>query len=280
MNHGIRKLLILGAAGLLLAAVPAMAQFPGDTPDNFRLRLGGIFANINSQVTLSTPTLPGNGVDFPGLGLTPDHKNTFRGEGYWNFAGRSYLDFGFVDYSVSGSHTISKDIDVNGVIYKAGANVAGETQSRFIYGAYRYGIVKNETVHLGLSLGVSYATTRARLSATAGVTRPDGSIIVGGATQERELNVPVPLLGLGVEVRVAPPVTVGARVRAVGATIDPYHFSWVEAAADVNWYITRNVGIGGAYEYQKIVVEKKSSGNDFRFDQRYDGPRVFLLVTF
>src|SRR6266536_3709440 len=143
-NRETSKLLLLGVAGLLLAAVPAMAQFPGDTPDTFRLRLGGIFANIDSTVKLSTSALPGTEVNLSDLGLTGDHKNTFRGEGYWNFAGRSYLDFGFVDYSVSGSHTISKDIAVDGVIYKAGATVAGETRSRFIYGAYRYGIVKNE----------------------------------------------------------------------------------------------------------------------------------------
>ena len=274
------KILLTGSAVLLLAAAPARAQFPGDTPDNFRLRLGGIFANIDSTVKLSTPALPGTEVNLSDLGLAADHKTTFRGDGYWNFAGRSYLDFGYVDYTVSGSNTLTQDINVDGVIYKAGASVNTETRSRFIYGAYRYGIVRNEAVHLGLSLGVSYTTLRGTISATAGVTRPDGTIIVGGQTKEEEISAPVPLAGLDLEFRVAGPVTLGMRVRAVGANIDKYSGSWIEAAATLSWYLSRNFGVGGAYEYHKILVEKKSSGDEFRVDQRYEGPRAFLLLTF
>ncbi len=57
---GIRKPLLLGAAALLLAAGPAMAHsatiFPGDSPDNFRMRLGMIFADLESDIKLSTPS--------------------------------------------------------------------------------------------------------------------------------------------------------------------------------------------------------------------------------
>ena len=283
-NAGIRKLVLLGAAGLLLAAGPAMAQsatnFPGNVPDNFRLRLGGIFASLSSDIKLTSEGADGTNVDFPGIGLTPDSKNTFRGDGYWNFAGRSYLDFGFVDYSSSGSKTISKDITWDGVVYKAGATVAGENESRFIYAAYRYGIVKNEAVHFGLSLGVSYTTLRASLSANASVTKPDGTVISGGATREREINAPVPLLGAELEFRIAGPVTIGARFRGVGLNIDPWSGSWVEATGMINWYFSQNFGVGGAYEYQKILIEKETTAHDFRFEQKFEGPRAFILLTF
>ena len=284
-NGGIRKLLLLGAAGLLLAAGSAMAQsattFPGDSPDNFRLRLGMIFADLQSDVKLSSPSLPGEGIDLTGIGLVGDKKNAFRGDGYWNFLGRSYLDFGFLDYSTDGSKTITKDIDFGGVVYKAGATVSGETSARYIYAAYRYGFVKTNAVHFGLSLGVSFATERAKLSATANVTKPDGTVVSGGASRERELNVPVPLLGMNLEVALGQSVTIGGNIRAVGANIDPWSGSWVEGVAGINWFITRNFGIGGAYEYQKIILEKKNSnGNDVRFDQRYEGPRAFLVMTF
>ena len=284
-NAGIRKLMLLGAAGLLLAAGPAMAQsathFPGDSPDNFRMRLGLIFADLQSDIKLSSPSLPGDGVDLTGTGLVGDTKTTFRGDGYWNFLGRSYLDFGFLDYSTDGSHSISKDIHFGDVIYKAGATVSGEQSARYIYAAYRYGFVKNENVHFGLSLGVSYATERAKLSASAGVTKPDGTVISGGASREREINVPVPLLGMNLEVALGRSVTIGGNIRAVGATIDPWSGSWVEGVAGINWYPWPNFGIGAAYEYQKIILEKKNSnGNDTRFDQRYEGPRTFVVLTF
>jgi len=284
-NVGIRKLMLLGVAGLLLAAGPAMAEsathFPGDSPDNFRLRLGLIFADLQSDVKISSPSLPGGDIDLTGTGLVGDTKTAFRGDGYWNFLGRSYLDFGFLDYSTDGSKTASKDLHFGDVIYKVGAKVSAEQSARYIYAAYRYGFVKNENVHFGLSLGVSYATERAKLSASAGVTKPDGTVISGGASREKELNVPVPLLGMNLEVALGRTVTIGGNIRAVGATIDPWSGSWVEGVAGINWYPWANFGIGAAYEYQKIILEKKNSnGNDTRFDQRYEGPRTFIVITF
>lgn len=275
-----RTRFVLGAAALLFPAIPALAQFPDEVPDRFRLRLGGIFASFHTETLLSVEGVGGTTIDLTGLGLTPDHKNTFRGDGYWNFLGRSYLDFGFVDYNLSGSRSITKDLVFNGLVYKAGAQVSAETDNRYIYAAYRYGIIKNPAVHLGLSLGISYYTSSAKLSASAGVQRPDGTIVVGGASSEGKLNLPIPLLGLEAEFRIVRQLTLGARVRAIGATIDPYSGSWVEAVADVNWYLSRNFGLGGAYEYHKIHIEKDDAGKLFRFDQRYDGPRVYIVVTF
>ena len=176
-NVGIRKLMLLGAAGLLLAAGPAMAQsethFPGDSPDNFRMRLGLIFADLESDVKVSSPSNPGEGIDLTGRGLVDNKKDAFRGDGYWNFLGRSYLDFGFLDYSTDGSNTITRDIHFGDVVYKAGATVSGETSARYIYVAYRYGFVKNNNVHFGLSLGVSYATERPRSFREAHVVRSE-----------------------------------------------------------------------------------------------------------
>lgn len=270
----------LAAFGFFLAALPAAAQFPGDVPDNFRLRLGEIFANVDSTVRIDDPALPGTLVDLTGEGLIADRKTTFRGEGYWNLAGRTYLDFGYVDYGLSRSSRISRDLNVDGVIYRAGAAVDTDLRTRFLYGGLRYGIVRNKDVHLGLSLGVDYAMIRGRISATANVTRPDGTAITGGATKEREVNAPAPLVGLHCEVRIAGPVTIGAHVRAAAASVRDYSGSWVEGVAELNWFLARNIGIGGAYEYQKVLVKKESASDSFRFDLRYEGPRAFLLITF
>jgi hypothetical protein len=276
-----RMRFLLGAAALLLASLPALAQFPDDVPDTFGLRIGGIFASFQNDVTVSNPNAPGTGIDLTGEHLTPDHKNTFRGEGYWNFLGRSYLDFGYVDFKLDGSRSITRDFTFNGLVYKAGAEVSGESRSRYIYAAYRYGLIRSQAVHLGLSLGVTYSSLSAKLSAKAGVQRPDGSVVEGGASTERSIDVPIPLIGADLEFRIARRLTLGARARAIGATIDPYSGSWIEWTGNINWYISQNFGVGGAYEYQKLHLKKdESQPNAFTFDQRYEGPRAYLIVTF
>jgi hypothetical protein len=272
---------VLGAAALAFASVPARAQFPDDTPDNVRLRLGGIFAKFDSSTQISRPGAPGDNINLTDLGLVSDTKTTFRGEGYWNFLGRMYLDFGYVNFTLDGTRTITRDIVFNGLVYKAGAEVSGETSTRFIYGAFRYGIIKNPTVQFGISLGITYTSERAKLSARAGVQRPDGSVVSGGASVEREVNVPMPLSGAEIEFAIAKGLTVGARARGIGATVDPYSGSWVEYAANINWYFSQNFGVSGAYEYQKLHLKKDESTPDaFRFDQKFDGPRISVIVTF
>jgi hypothetical protein len=271
----------LGAAALMLASLPAYAQFPDEIPDTFRLSLGGIFASFSNQVSVSFPNAPGGSIDLTGEKLIPDHKNTFRGEGYWNFLGRSYFDFGYVDFKLDGSRSITRDIVFNGLVYTAGAEVSGESRTRYIYGAYRYGIIKNPDVHWGISLGIAYSSLSAQLSATAGVRKPDGTVVQGGATSKREVNVPIPLIGTELEFRIAPHMTLLGRARAIGATVDPYSGSWVEFSGQFNWYFVQNFGAGVAYEYQKLNFKKnETQPNAFRFDQRYDGPRVYATITF
>src|SRR5215471_20729460 len=148
-----KKLLGAAIAAGLLAAAPARAQFPDNVPETFRLRLGGIFASLDTRASLSTSGVPGAEFDLNDILGQPDHKTTFRGDGYWNFAGRSYLEFGFLNFSEDASRSISQDINFADVTYTAGAEVASQNKQRYIYGAYRYEIFKTPSFHLGLSLG-------------------------------------------------------------------------------------------------------------------------------
>ncbi|HTO76746.1 MAG TPA: hypothetical protein VMQ61_11790 [Thermoanaerobaculia bacterium] len=275
-----KKLLGAAIAAGLLAAAPARAQFPGDVPETFRLRLGGIFASLDTTASLSNSNVPDASFDLNKLLGQPDHKTTFRGDGYWNFAGRSYLDFGFLSFTNDASKMISQDIHFGDATYTAGAQVASENKQRYIYGAYRYELFKTPSFHLGLSLGVSYTTLHAQVSASAGVVGPNGPINGVTTTREAEVNLPVPLIGAETEVRIAGPVSIGAWVRAFKANISPYSGSMVDAMAHVDWYIVNNFGLGVGYEYNRINIEKTKDTGTTKLDFRYNGPRLYLTMTF
>ena len=264
----------LGAAALLLSTVPALAQFPDDVPNNFRIRIGGIFADFQTSTRLAPNSSGGTDVDLTREKLIPDNKTGFRGEGYWNFLGRSFFDFGYYGYTLDGSREITRDITIQDVVYKAGARVEAENSSRYIYAGYRYGLAKSSSFQLGLSLGVTYYSAKAKFSAAAGVERPDGTVIQGGATREGKIDVPVPLLGLETEFKIFDKLTLGGRLRGIKANIDPYSGSWVEASGTLNWYPWNNFGIGAAYEYQKLIIEKDNSSRFSRFEQRYETPKL------
>jgi hypothetical protein len=269
----------LGAAALL-AAASAQAQFPGNVPDTIRFRFGGIFADLDTSVTFDAPGLPSGEIDFSGLLGDPDHKNTFRGEGSWNFAGRSFLDFGYVRFGTENSTTLSREIDFGGIVFPVGIDVQSETLSRFIYAAYRYGIVKNPNFQLGLSAGISYTTLEAQISAAIGATLPNGTPVGTAVTRRAEIDAPVPLLGLDMEGQLFPNFTLGARVRAMALVINPYSGNMVEALAHADWYLSRHVGLGGGYEWTKIDIDKdRENDQQIGFIYRYNGPRIYLILT-
>ncbi len=275
------KKLIGGAiVAAFLVAASARAQFPGDAPNDIRFRFGGIFANLDSKVTFSTPDLPAGEIDVSRLLGDPDSKTAFRGEGAWNFAGRSFLDFGYVQFDTTNSASLSRDITFGGVTYTAGAEVSTESFSRFIYAAYRYGIVKNPGFQLGLSLGVCYTSLRHQISAAEGVVGPGGPIVGATTTREAELNAPVPLIGLEAEGRIARNLSVGAQVQAFSITVDPYSGNMFEALAHADWYFIPHVGVGGGYEWTKIDITKTQDTKTVGFVYRYDGPRIYVVVTF
>jgi hypothetical protein len=53
-----------------------------------------------------------------------------------------------------------------------------------------------------------------------------------------------------------------------------------EAMGHIDWYFSRNVGVGGAYEYATIEFEKDTASRFLRFETTYYGPRVYLILTF
>ncbi len=201
LESAIRRLLLLMAAsGLLLAAAPAQAQFPGDVPDTFRLRLGGMYAWFNTNVTFQENITQGGplggGVSLEDVFRVPSPRAGFSGWGSWNFAGRSFIDFGYVGFSRSRMATISRDIIFGDTTYKAGASVSATMKSSLPYLDYRYGFVKNDKMQFGLSLGVAYPILKADLAASAGVIGPGGPIVGQTVTKTAKLSTPLPFLGL------------------------------------------------------------------------------------
>jgi hypothetical protein len=272
----------LGAA-LLLAAAPAQAQFPGNVPDTFRLQLGGIYAWFDTSLTFEQTTASGTtvGTNLENVLGLPDSKGGFLGAGYWNFAGRSFIDFGYVYFSRTRTETISRDIVFGDTTYTAGAEVSTSMKSGFPYVDYRYGFVKSDAAQFGLSLGVAWINLKTELTASAGVVGPSGPVVGATVTKTAKLSTPVPALGLMFEGRLADNLSAGVRVLGIFASISPYSGYVIDGQAHIDWYLARNFGIGAGYQYTKFNVEKDQTPTLFiDYSYRFDGPTLYLILTF
>ena len=269
---------------LFLAAAPARAQFPGSVPDTFRLRLGGEYGFFDTDVTFQQNVnggAVGPQINLENVLRLPDSKAGFAGTGYWNFAGRSFIDFGYYNFSRTRTETLTRDIVFGDTTYTAGASVTTSMKSNFPYVSYRYGFVKSETAQFGLSLGAAWVNLDTKLSASGGVVGPGGPIVGSSVTKSAKESAAVPLLGLMFEGRIADNLSVGVQLQGIAAAITPYSGYMISGFAHIDWYFAQNFGLGGGYSYTKFSIEKDDLPNVFvDYSYRVDGPQLYLILTF
>jgi hypothetical protein len=278
-----RLLMAMSAAGLLLAAVPARAQFPDKVPDTFRISLGAEYAwfNTNVSYTQFVAGVPvGTSINLEDITRLPNSHVGPALYGYWNFLGRSYIDFGFAYFNRSRTTTISRDIVFGDATYTAGASVDTSFKSTCPYVGYRYGFVKNDSFQLGLGVGVIYAWMESQVSASAGVVGPGGPIVGETTTKTAKISAWVPQAGLDIEGKIAENFTAGLRAVGAGAALSPYKGWDVIGLVHFDYYFGDNFGVGLGYQYSRFSIKKNTSEQSIDFSYRYDGPQAYITLTF
>jgi hypothetical protein len=276
--------LAIAASLLLFAAASAEAQFPGDVPDTFRLDVGGMYAWFTTDVSFQQTVVPGVPVganlDLQNLAGIPSSTGGFTARGYWQPLNRFYIDFGYSGFTRSNTSTIAVDIPFGDSTFTAGASVAASMKSELPYVDLRYNFVQNSSWKLGVSLGGAYSLLKADLSASAGVIGPNGPIVGQSTTKEAKISVPVPLLGIVTDFKLNDQLAAGVIFNGIFAPVHPYSGSVFIAEAHVDWFATKNFGVGGAFNYTKFHIERQDAVSLIDFSYSYYGPRVYAIVTF
>jgi hypothetical protein len=275
---------LVAAAGFLLFAAGAQAQFPGDVPDTFRLDLGGMYAwfttNVNFQQNLTPGGPIGGGVNLQPVTGLPSSTGGFTARGYWQPLNRFYIDFGYTVFTRSNTRTISVDIPFGDSTFTAGASVATSVKSQLPYVDLRYNFVQNDSWHLGVNLGGAYALLDANLSASAGVIGPNGPIVGQSTTKEAKLETPVPLLGITADFKIGDRASAGIIFNGIFAPVHPYVGSVFVVEPHADWFISKNFGVGAAFNYSKFHIKRDDGITIVEFQYSYYGPKVYLTVTF
>ena len=279
----------LPAASLLALclASPALAQYGSSyasvkgMDERFRLDLGGFFQKFDTMLRLDSPSLgAGTTVNLePDLGL-PTHATSFRADGYLRFGRHGRVEFGFLTFSRSAAHTITKDIEFGDHVYHAGVTTDSKLRLTQADLYYSYSFVNTGEAEVGLMLGVSALFNSASLTATGFVTGPGGTATVGVASESRNLVAPIPAVGAQLRFTLLPGFLISARARGLPkVTISGNSGSMVDVKAALDFYLTRNIGIGGGYSYSKIIYERLT-GDTARLDYTYSGPLAYLTLAF
>lgn len=276
----------LGALIVLAAcAAPARAQTGSAYTRNqrgmdetFRLDVGGFFQKFATDVRVGD-ALGGAGTDVSlesTLGL-PDTGTNLRVDGTWRLGPRAGLQLGYRRASRSGTNAIVQDVTFGDQTYHVGARV--DTSVRRDVGELylSYALVNGGDAEFALMLGVSAFSERVSVVASGSAAGPGG----GSATQAEERNVfaPVPAVGATFRYALYPRVFAWGKVKGVTGTVSGYHGSMLIWSAGLDWYLTKNVGIGGGYESERIAFERREARR-VDLDETVRGPVAYLSIAF
>ena len=86
--------------------------------------------------------------------------------------------------------------------------------------------------------------------------------------------------GFSFDAQITGPMSVGASIQALGGSIHPYSGHVVTGQAHLEYFFVRNFGMGAAYEYTTIELKKTTDTKVIQANYRYDGPRIYAVITF
>lgn len=269
---------------LALAAFPAAAQWGqasyAETKgmnERFRLDVGGFFQDFETTVRYDG-SLGNTGTEVnleSDLGA-PDSKTTFRADGYWRFGPRGRLDFGYRSWNREATRTLDRDIQFGDEVFHVGASVDSRLKIHVAELYYSYSWVNTGVVEFGTGIGVSSYWNKVSLEVAASA----GGASTESQYEDADLIAPIPAIQGYLNLTLLPRLFLGAKAKWVSATISDYHGSMTDLRGSLDYYLSKNIGIGAAYNYVDITYEEQKDQGTTRLDYKYSGPMAYLSIAF
>jgi len=284
----LRRLLTASFAvvGCLVVGFPAVAQMAPSyaaqkgMDENFRIDFGGFFQKFDTSIYLESSSGASTNVSVENLLGQDTHKTSFRVDGYWRFGRHASLVFGYLGWSRSASATLPQDVQWGDYVIHAGSVADSKLRVSVPQLYYAYSTVNNGTLELGGMLGISTYINKANLDAAGSITGPNGTTTASYSSDQWHITVPIPATGAYLRYALYPGLLLDADVRWFpSVTISGYNGGLLEYKAGLDFYFTKNVGIGVMYQYTHIHVYHVET-NTVGFDFRYSGPYGFLSLAF
>jgi hypothetical protein len=251
----------------------------------FKLNLGYYVPNFDSRVAVGVPagTPPGDINPEQDLGLE-NQLGGARFDGYWRFADRHRLMFGYYKLDRSASRVLTKDIGpiqipalgVNDTI-KAGSNINTEAKWEIFILGYGYSFYKTDTVEIAGQIGLNVAQLGTKLN---------GTLILGsgptltGATAGSEVTAPLPAIGFSGDWAIDESWRMRGHAGGFKIKINNIEATVVDAGLAGEYRVYRNIWAGLGYSLLNASAKKDESTSNASLDWRTGGWQLYGSILF
>ena len=271
------------SAGLFPPTSAQAEEGYGPGTDRFKINLGAYFPAISTTMQVDIYDTP---IDLEETLSLGDDETVLRLDGYWRFAQRHRLGFGYYRLERDASTYLSADLDIGeGDPWPADALIASSLDLDFYSLNYMYSFYQGEKLEIGGTIGAYWvrAETTIALAAQIGDC-PDGDdcLVAGDLYENDTFEGPLPLIGLSFEYYITPKWMATLKGGYFQLTYNDYKGSIGNLGASVEYQFTKTFGLGLGYDAFMIKLEAEDANSqDFAsLEYKYHGVQVYGILRF
>jgi hypothetical protein len=274
-------------ASAIVPATDAQAadEMIGFGKEKFQLNLGYYRPNYTTSAGVAT-----NGAGATISGEDDLHLDSSVGvgrlDGYWRFADRHKLSFGYYDLSRDATGTLNRNIGpikidrlgVNDTVL-AGSSISANSNWQMYALGYSYSFYKTDTVELAALLALNVAKMSYSLTGTLN-TLNNGVLSGARAGSTDDVYAPLPVIGLSGDWALSERWRLKGRVAGFKANISDYDIKIAEAGLMVDYRVMKNFGVGAGYSFLKMSGDISKSDWTGSLDWKTGGFTVYGSLVF
>ncbi|HVN33514.1 MAG TPA: hypothetical protein VMT45_16170 [Thermoanaerobaculaceae bacterium] len=282
-----KKLILLSVVLAMAAAGSAMAQaVVSETereavrgvPDKWGVALGSFWQTFDTTVRLDGQTRTGTDINWEhDLGMDKN-RTDFELALFYRLGDRHRIDVIYTAWNRSHSKTLDRDIQWGDTIYHAHASLDSSLDTKLFNIIYKYAFFNNGKVNFGLNGGISSLWLDFKLSGQASVS---GSPVSGRVVESKSQILPIPVIGAHFEMTLLKRLFWRAEGNFFAASIAGYNGNLTILNTSLDYYFTRNVGLGGGFASNVFKVTTSGSrGGDLFVRYSFSGVYAHLDLAF
>ena len=268
-----KKLAFAVASALLAAPVFVHAE---NNPWDARagIQIGVFDADASTTVRLdSNSGRLGTEVSFEGTLGGEKKKALPTLDFFWRFNPRHAIEGSFVSLRRDGDTAVHGAINWGEQTFPVNVPIHSTFDTDTLRFAYRWSPVHDDTMELGLLLGLHYTNMKVSINGTSGSTSATIS-------QEASVKYPLPTIGARFSTRVASDWRINGFGQILKIKIGDYDGELYNFGAGVEWGFTREMIAGLGYDYYKYALTSSKDRARGEFDYHFDGPKLYFSWNF
>ena len=276
-------LFTLVSTGLILPGSAKAEEGYGPGTDKWKFELGVFFPAISTdlQVDINDPILDVENV----LGLSDDEAIA-RLDGYWRFARKHRLGFGYYRLNRDARKVLEGDIEIGDEIWYGGALVDSDLSMDFYQLKYLYSFYQGEKWEIAGSIGGYWIRLKTTVALAAEISSPPAPnppgtpIQVGQRFESDTFEGPLPLLGLHFDYYITPKWMVTLKGGYFQLTVNDYKGRILNLGANLEYQFTKMFGLGLGYDSFRLEVEADKADGFASVDYEYRGVQIYGILRF